>query len=177
MNIYLENPTLLDSFLGDWIHTISQKLLEFIKNCSDPAAFTVPCTILYNFSKIRGYKSILKYFPNSIPDSVTILCKTLLILKEEEKEEDSSNWTCRYIFILWMSLLIQNPFPLNRLFSKNLEELSDFKSLLKDKFLKSSGKQMQAASICLANYFKRSDCEDELKEFFIWCKNSTLSVK
>ena len=107
-------------------------------------------------------------------DASTILNQLMKFLSSPKVD-----WTCRYIFLIWMSLHIQCPFELKLVFrSKWSTFVSDFiNHSVRDRLLKGSGgKEMQAASILLANFFKRPLEPLELQNFIIWCENNKVIV-
>jgi hypothetical protein len=53
---------------------------------------------------VRGYKVCLKFFHHDIKD-LEFLFKKYQEIKQEE-------WETRYVILLWLSLIIRNPFPL-----------------------------------------------------------------
>lgn len=86
------------------------------------------------------------------------------------------DWTCRYIFLLWISLLIQCPFDLKKVFrNESWNEFYDefIKKIIVKLYLAEvgGGKELQAASILLANFLKRPSEIAERNEFLIWCQD------
>lgn len=107
----------------------------------------------------------MKYFPNSVLELPKIFEKTLEII-------DSYEWQSRYIFLLWISLLIQCPFDLKRVFRNEAwcRFYSEFvENIVRDNLLMDvGGKELQAASILLASLFKRPSETVELQNFLDW---------
>lgn len=87
-----------------------------------------------------------------------------------------ADWTCRYIFLLWISLLIQCPFDLKRVFRNEAWNhfYCDFiENTVQTRFLLENGgaggKELQAAAILLANFLKRPSEAAERAKFLNWC--------
>lgn len=120
----------------------------------------------------------MKYFPNSVLELPKIFERTLEII-------ENYDWNCRYIFLLWISLLIQCPFDLKRVFRNenwNRFYFDFIEGIVREKLLKDvGGKELQAASILLASLYKRPSESCELEIFFDWalknCENGSENYK
>ena len=108
--------------------------------------------------------------------------ETLRILKGNATDLNEIDWTCRYIFILWMSLLIQCPFDLKRIFRNWTIFATEFiDEIIRNQFLKGSGgKELEAAAILMASLLKRPEMNLELSNFLTWAHggddNYTLGI-
>ena len=188
----MENPILLDPFIPNWTSKLCSKLL-IEKNES---IIQISCEILYQLCKVKGHKSIrkkhkktllsffslVKYFPNSVIELPKIFEKTKEII---DSTTDIIDWNCRYIFLLWISLLIQCPFNLKKVFRPDGWDrfYSEFiEKIVRDKFLSDvGGKELQAASILLASLLKRPSESVELEDFLDWslknyCETSKMGI-
>lgn len=106
---YQYQPHLLDPHLG----TLIQKTLQFVtptgSQGTDPlshAAFKY----LYQIVKVRNYKILVNFLPHELTD-----LEFVLTALEKQDLNDSDNWETRYVLLLWMSILVLNPFHLSRL--------------------------------------------------------------
>lgn len=104
---YQEQPHLLDSHIIDVITA----LLAIIREATETdgllhAAFKY----LYQICKVRTFKVFIKFLPHELSDFDFVLN-----LLENQDVDDSENWETRYCSLLWMSILILNPFHLSRL--------------------------------------------------------------
>ena len=101
--------------------------------------------------------------------------ETLEILKVDSGAE--IDWTCRYIFILWMSFLIQCPFDLKKIFRNWNQFSTEFvDEIIRNQFLKGAGgKELQAASILMASLLKRPEMFQELEKFLAWSTQEAQS--
>lgn len=115
----------------------------------------------------------MKYFPNSVLDTAKVFTETFRLLQNPQ-----ADWTCRYIFTLWMSLLVQCPFDLKKVL--RLEWASFLNGFIHQTVrnfgLKGAyGKELQSAAILLANFLKRPSETAELESFIHWCSENVSS--
>ncbi|XP_061386956.1 tubulin-specific chaperone D [Musca vetustissima] len=104
---YQEQPHLLDPHL----ELLLQKLLQKIRDRSLPeplmhAAFKY----LYIICKVRTYKVLVKFLPHELSD-----LEFALDLLEKQNPKEFKHWETRYMLLLWMSILVLNPFHMSRL--------------------------------------------------------------
>uniref|UniRef100_A0A182WYJ1 Tubulin-specific chaperone D n=1 Tax=Anopheles quadriannulatus TaxID=34691 RepID=A0A182WYJ1_ANOQN len=104
---YQEQPHLLDQSLEEIVNQIIPYLQE-----SD-----VELTIkhraskyLYQLCKVRTFKAFVKNLPHEVRHLPFVLS-----LVEQQNLDDWQNWETRYMGLLWLSLLVLNPFDLSRL--------------------------------------------------------------
>lgn len=65
---------------------------------------------LYIICKVRTYKVLVKFLPHELSD-----LEFALELLEKQNPKEFKHWETRYILLLWMSILVLNPFHLSRL--------------------------------------------------------------
>ncbi|KAI8125318.1 Tubulin-specific chaperone D [Lucilia cuprina] len=104
---YQEQPHLLDIHL----ELLLKRLLDKIRdpNLSENimhAAFKY----LYIICKVRTYKVLVNFLPHELSD-----LEFALELLEKQKPKEFKHWETRYMLLLWMSILVLNPFHLSRL--------------------------------------------------------------
>ena len=119
-SLYQEQPHLLDSHIPQLIEV----LLTIIQGDSTPdglvhAAFKY----LYQVCKVRTFKVFVKFLPHELAD-----IDFVLNMLENQKLEETDNWETRYMCLLWMSILVLNPFHFSRL---DASEAGDNSSLSK----------------------------------------------
>lgn len=104
---YQEQPHLLDPHLGELI----SRLLAIIRSndCPEPL-FHIAFKYLYQLSKVRTYKVLVKMLPHEISDLDFVLNKL-----EEQPMNNSDEWETRFMLLLWLSILVLNPFHMSRL--------------------------------------------------------------
>lgn len=104
---YQEQPHLLDLHLAELIG----RLLAIIRSddCPDQL-FHIAFKYLYQLSKVRTYKVLVKMLPHEISDLDFVLNKL-----EDQLTNNSDQWETRYMLLLWLSILVLNPFHMSRL--------------------------------------------------------------
>lgn len=103
---YQEQPHLLNAHLPSLI----EKLLNFIRTKDVPATlFHAAFKYLYQFAKVRTYKILLKFLPHEISDLDFVLNAL-----EQQNIDDKNTWESRYMLLVWLSILVLNPFELAR---------------------------------------------------------------
>lgn len=104
---YQEQPHLLDAHLSELI----SRMLEIIRSndCPDQL-FHMAFKYFYQLSKVRTFKVLVKMLPHEISDLDFVLNKL-----EEQLTNNSDQWETRYMFLLWLSILVLNPFHMSRL--------------------------------------------------------------
>lgn len=104
---YQEQPHLLDPHLVNLI----EKILVIIRDVESPDGLVhASFKYLYQICKVRTFKVFVKFLPHELSD-----LDFVLNLLEKQDLEDSEKWETRYMLLLWMSILILNPFHLSRL--------------------------------------------------------------
>lgn len=104
---YQEQPHLLDLHIPQLIEV----LLAIICNDSSPDGLVhAGFKYLYQICKVRTYKVFVKFLPHELSD-----IDFVLNLVERQNLDDADNWETRYMLLLWMSILVLNPFHFSRL--------------------------------------------------------------
>lgn len=104
---YQEQPHLLDPHL----EILLSRLLTKIRQPTIPAGERdAAFKYLYIISKVRTYKVLVKFMPHELSD-----LEFVLQLLSQQDPKEFSNWETRYILLLWMSILVLNPFHMSRL--------------------------------------------------------------
>lgn len=149
---YQEQPFLLDKHLEDMItpmitllkHQIENQLLEF----NTRHLFRV----LYYLTKVRGFKTILRFFTHDVTEYESILTFLNIIPQREEQY-----WETRYILVLWLSLVVIVPFDLSRIdmMYENHSIIQRTLSKMKE-FLHFPSKESESAGLVIAKLLTRS---------------------
>lgn len=114
---YQEQPHLLNPHLPALI----EQLLNFIRMKDVPATlFHAAFKYLYQFTKVRTYKIMLKFLPHEITDLEFVLNSL-----EQQNVADKSVWETRYMLIVWLSILVLNPFELSRFDAFTQQNMGD----------------------------------------------------
>ena len=104
---YQEQPHLLDPHLPKLI----ELLLTIVRDPESPDGLkNAGFKYLYQICKVRTYKVFVKFLPHELSD-----IDFVLELLERQDLDDMDNWETRYMLLLWMSILVLNPFHLSRL--------------------------------------------------------------
>lgn len=121
--------------------------------------------LVYAYTKVRGYKTIVHYFPHEVAD----LTPTLAFLEHLRDQADGDNaeaastcWQVRYVCLLWLSLICMIPFDLAKFDSaRQTAELSTASRIasVAQHFLASPGKERDAAAVVLGRLFQRTDVQ------------------
>ncbi|XP_017022183.1 tubulin-specific chaperone D [Drosophila kikkawai] len=189
---YQEQPHLLDPHLEELLG----KLLGKIRQQSLPsgerhAAFKY----LYIISKVRTYKVLVKFMPHELSD-----LEFVLELLGQQDPHKFAEWETRYILLLWMSILVLNPFHMSRLdayetasgpttncsLSNHVQEAKASKMEriyeLIQLYVSTNDTCSSMAAYLAAKYFIRSDIKDlYLERFLDWIMEQhqadTVNVK
>lgn len=103
---YQEQPHLLDPHLPRLI----DMLLAIVQRPDCPQIlFHATFKYLYQLTKVRTYKVLVKFLPHELNDLNFVL--NLL----EANCGTTENWETRYMLLLWLSILVLNPFHMSRL--------------------------------------------------------------
>ncbi|XP_058124230.1 tubulin-specific chaperone D [Anopheles ziemanni] len=104
---YQEQPHLLDRSLEE----IVSKIIPYLQDAGVEVMLKHRAAkYLYQICKVRTFKAFGKNMPHEVRHLPSVLS-----LVEQQDLEDWQNWETRYIGILWLSLLVLNPFDLSRL--------------------------------------------------------------
>ncbi|XP_034474683.1 tubulin-specific chaperone D [Drosophila innubila] len=104
---YQEQPHLLDPHL----ELLLSRLLTKIRQPELPAGERdAAFKYLYIISKVRTYKVLVKFMPHELSD-----LEFVLQLLGQQDPKEFNNWETRYVLLLWMSIVVLNPFHMSRL--------------------------------------------------------------
>lgn len=108
----------------------------------------------------------VRYFPHSVADF------SLLLELVTSSGFHSYPWEARYILLLWLSLVVNIPFSLDK-FGEDIYNSLE-KQVLKS-WLGSTGKERDAVALFGSKYFNRKDINEErLLAFLQWCGNALV---
>lgn len=190
---YQEQPHLLDPHL----ELLLTRLLNKIRQSNqEPGERDAAFKYLYVICKVRTYKVLVKFMPHELSD-----LEFVLQLLSEQDPKKFSNWETRYVLLLWMSILVLNPFHMSRLDAyeatappplnncnhdgpvapaavPKMERIYELCKL----YVSSNDTCSNMAAYLSAKYFVRNDIKDlYLERFFDWIieqhQADTLQVK
>lgn len=103
---YQEQPHLLNPHLPGLI----ESLLAYIRTKDVPSTlYHGAFKYLYQLAKVRTYKVLLKFMPHEITDLDFVLNAL-----ERQDANETVTWESRYMLLLWLSILVLNPFAMAR---------------------------------------------------------------
>lgn len=92
-------------------------IIEYLsKNTNENIMIGLKCLyqIIYVLSKIRGIKTLVKFFPSEV-----FIFETIILFLVNLNLEDTENWCLIYTLILWTSVLSLVPFDIDTIDSNN----------------------------------------------------------
>ncbi|KAJ1925505.1 hypothetical protein IWQ60_004517 [Tieghemiomyces parasiticus] len=194
---YQEAPTVLDPVLADIVSPIMAFLETHIcrfaerweaytaRHCSDvqpspfPVAearsFILACApafqVLYQLTRVRGYKTIVRFFRHDVADLEPVLFFLL-----QHPADDNALWTSRYVLFLWLSLLCMVPFDLQTLDSGDAQAL--YGQNLLDTILThskaalaSTSRAADGAALLAGRLIVRQDTAHLLEPYVCWARD------
>ena len=174
---YQDQSNLLDPFLERIVSPPVEALQRHVRalalrnhasgsDCLSSDSVVRLSKLVYAYTKMRGYKTIVHYFPHEVAD----LPATLSLLEELQQASESTNadssttgcWELRYVCLLWLSLICMIPFDLAKFDRPGQESNQDTASRIAavgQHFIASPGKERDAAAVVLGRLFQRSDVQ------------------
>ncbi|KAJ1968500.1 hypothetical protein IWQ62_001210 [Dispira parvispora] len=134
--------------------------------------------VLYHLARVRGYKTLLKFFRHDVGDFEPVFC--LLFV---HPKEPAMLWMSRYVLLLWLSLLCMVPFDLESIdsgygtydYQMSLPELM---LSLGKQCLSSTTRVGDGAALFLSRLVTRQDCADRyLIPYVQWACNQISTLE
>ncbi|CAL4133840.1 unnamed protein product, partial [Meganyctiphanes norvegica] len=97
---YQEQPHLMDPYLEDLLGLLVALTRD---NTQTTEVTSQGFKYLWLFTKVRGYKTIVKKLPHEVKD-------LLPVLKLLESEEVKSDFYGSYVLLMWISIIVYMPF-------------------------------------------------------------------
>ncbi|KAH8289902.1 hypothetical protein KR018_000977 [Drosophila ironensis] len=182
---YQEQPHLLDPHLEQLLNRLLDKIRQPDLEAGERhGAFKY----LYIISKVRTYKVMVKFMPHELSD-----LEFVLDLLGQQDPREFAQWETRYILLLWMSILVMNPFHMSRLDAYGSNSVGS--NHVPDKtpkmeriyeliqiYVSNNDTCSSVAAYLAAKYFVRSDIKDlYLERFLKWIMDQhradTIHVK
>ncbi|KAI9585972.1 tubulin-specific chaperone D [Glossina fuscipes] len=104
---YQEQPHLLDPHMEKLLGRLLNKIRD---RSQTEAVMHAAFKYLYIICKVRTYKILVKFLPHELND-LDFALDTL----EQQDPIAFKNWETRYVLLLWLSILVLNPFHMSRL--------------------------------------------------------------
>jgi len=154
---YQEQSQVLDGILDHMVRPVMRFLQLFVKSATRGSNYHVPrdvsslFEILHWLCKVRGYKTVVKFFPHEVADLEPVV--ELLHFQESEGE-----WWIPYVLVLWLSLIVLVPFDIESIDSKKNREVLVKRILnIAKGHVASPGKVREATAVLLAKLLTRPD--------------------
>ncbi|QRV77573.1 tubulin folding cofactor D [Ceratobasidium sp. AG-Ba] len=171
-----KQPFLLDQYLGNMVEPVVESLKKEIRSIVKQD--DVPedklnrlqqlATLMYLYSKTRGTKSIVSFFPHTVQDLPLALEFTE---REAKMLSESAAWALRFVMTLWLSLICMIPFDLarfdesgaspDRLVSARLDAIGK-------QYLRYPGIERESAAMLLARLYMRTDMLTRVPHLVEW---------
>ena len=102
--------------------------------------------------KVRGYKTVIKFFPHEVADLEPVVA---LLGAQSGSEE----WWVSYILVLWLSIIVLVPFDLETIDSKHASQEVLTKRIINicKSYIANSGKIREGAAVLMAKLITRPD--------------------
>ncbi|KAJ1650656.1 hypothetical protein IWQ61_008600, partial [Dispira simplex] len=116
--------------------------------------------VLYHLARVRGYKTLLKFFRHDVGDFEPVFCLLLV-----HPKQPAMLWVSCYVLLLWLSLLCMVPFDLASIDSgygthEYRMTLPELMLSLGKQYLSSTTRVGDGAALFLSQLVTRQDCAD-----------------
>lgn len=169
---YQEQPHLLDSHIIEMINALLAIIRE--PKTTDGRLMHAAFKYLYQICKVRTFKVFVKFLPHELSDIDFVLN---ILEKQDQDVDESENWETRYCCLLWMSILVLNPFHMSRLDALNEGDKST-KTIMERIYqicrnnCRGSDSCSVVAAYLSAKFLIRTEIKDiYLSSFFDWAFN------
>ena len=171
---YQEQCELLDSHLEPLLNELFGSVLSHLPRHKDDAIPPVLhrlLSVVYSLSKVRGHKAIVSLFPHDVSQLEPVLA-ALIRQSQSPVAEQSTHWPTAYSLLLWLSILVLNPFDLLSVDSSSSADggLIGRLTSLGRQYLSDSGPSRPMSAYMLSRVFSRTDMQrHHLTAHIEWC--------
>ncbi|KIY64974.1 ARM repeat-containing protein [Cylindrobasidium torrendii FP15055 ss-10] len=175
---YQEQSYLLDPYLERLVVPVITTLKEhaslLVQNPSHPSSVkrvTRVSMLMYQYIKCRGSKTIIRFFPHEIAD-LSVVLGFMQLDAVAPDDPDLEQWTLRYVFLLWLSIICMLPFDLAQ-FDESEGDNSTSKAIeaIGKKYLSAAGLERHGAALVLSRLYMRKDTINDLRSFVGWTRD------
>eukprot|EP00004_Rigifila_ramosa_P020245 TRINITY_DN5246_c0_g1_i1.p1 TRINITY_DN5246_c0_g1~~TRINITY_DN5246_c0_g1_i1.p1 ORF type:complete len:953 (-),score=244.07 TRINITY_DN5246_c0_g1_i1:1026-3854(-) len=162
LNKYQECSHLLDHDLAALLTPLLKHAFAALSRpLSDSAAgLQVVCSIVYTLCKIRGFKTVSRFFSPDIDAVAPVWARFALMSAHESQNQHDAlheQWQTKYTLLLWLSVLVLVPFDLSLFSEKENESLVE-KIIFHVRFtLQTSGPLSEVSAFLLSRLLTRPD--------------------
>ncbi|KIJ17787.1 hypothetical protein PAXINDRAFT_167765 [Paxillus involutus ATCC 200175] len=170
---FQEQSYLLDPYLEGLVIPAAECLRAHARACTADPSITSSMSrvgrladLLYNYIKFRGHKTITRFFPHEITD-VTIAIRFMRL--PNGPAAHPSQWSLRYVVLLWLSLVSRIPFDLEQ-FDEQGCQGQTFSALeaTGKQYLDKAGLEREGAAVLLSRLYMRKDAKEQFSRFLQW---------
>ncbi|KAJ3152343.1 hypothetical protein HDU86_005872 [Geranomyces michiganensis] len=193
LDAYQEQPWLLDAHLEQLVQPTMarlQVLMSLLYEVGD-AELAAHCMretfrpllgLIYHLTKVRGHKTVIKFFPHEVADLEPVLFVLESVTVNNDgastRVSDPQLWEGRYVLLLWLSLLSMVPFDLKTVDSGTEtggDPLVDRIMALAKHYLPSVSKEYEGAALLLMRLATRKDAAvTHLPELVSWAAHEAV---
>ncbi|KAH7912534.1 ARM repeat-containing protein [Hygrophoropsis aurantiaca] len=170
---YQEQSYLLDPYLESLVIPAAESLRTHARaRTSQSAGFSSRsrlgrlADLLYHFIKFRGRKTIVRFFPHEIAD-LSIALEFMQL--PDDSIHKTSQWSIRYVLLLWLSLICRIPFDLEQFDEHDcLGHTADTIESIAKSHLSKAGLEREGAAELLSRLYTRKDSKQRFVTFLHW---------
>ncbi|KIK93339.1 hypothetical protein PAXRUDRAFT_145292 [Paxillus rubicundulus Ve08.2h10] len=175
---FQEQSYLLDPYLEGLVIPAAECLRAHARACTSDPTITSSMSrvgrladLLYNYIKFRGHKTITRFFPHEITD-VTIAIRFMRL--PNGPATHPSQWSLRYVVLLWLSLVCRIPFDLEQFDEQGCQgQTFNMLEATGKQYLDKAGLEREGAAVLLSRLYMRKDAKEQFSRFLQW-SNSVL---
>ncbi|KAF8133796.1 TBCD protein [Boletus edulis] len=172
---YQEQSYLLDPYLEDLVIPVAECLRTHARTVHIRPILGRLADLLYNYIKFRGYKTITRFFPHEIVD-VTIAIDFIRL--PTGPVAHPSQWTLRYVVLLWLSLVCRIPFDLDQFDEPGHKgRTASVLEATGKQYLGYAGLEREGAAVLLSRLYMRKDAKQQLFAFLTWSTSVLQDTK
>uniref|UniRef100_A0A7S3QWP0 Tubulin-specific chaperone D n=1 Tax=Dunaliella tertiolecta TaxID=3047 RepID=A0A7S3QWP0_DUNTE len=130
---------------------------------------------------VRGYKTVVKFFPHEAADLETVVNVIVLLQRQpvQDMEQGIGSWEAQTMLLLWLSMLALIPFEFSTVETVSEEGrprpypalVSKLMDICKD-YLRHPGGMREMAALILGRLLTRPDMATPLADFVSWSKEA-----
>ena len=162
---YQEQPGLLDPHV-ERLLTPCLSRLRNTPDLSPPADYILnSCKFIFLIAKVRGTKSILRWFPHEVTD-----LEPILLAMEQQDPNDFSVWEVRFALLLWLAMVCMVPFDISR-FDTSQQRVSTMDRIIQiaKVYIGAQDKTRDATVLVVGRFLSRPDvARARLDDYLEW---------